>query len=168
MATALATSSVDKGIQWPAPPPIRGVRMGGVDNGWETVSPETTCDHERVLTVIKLPFPPSHLGWIELAIVFKHVSNCSTPQQGMTNPLEKHNMGAEHSRMSVTARRTKCLQCHSHLNTLPLAAIACRPSTLVSTLIGDFYCPHHTLPVVFDIRCLNDYCPCYRSSSRAG
>jgi len=132
------------------------------------VSPETTCDHERVLTVIKLPFPPSHLGRIEPAVVFKHISNCSTPQQGMTNPLEKHNAGAGRSRTSVTARRTKCLQRHSRLNTLPLAAIACRPSTLVSTLIGDFHCPHHTLPVVFDIRCLVDYRPRYRSSSWAG
>jgi len=168
MATALATSGVDKGIQWPAPPPIRGVRMDGVDNGWETVSPETTCDHEWVLTVIKLPFPPSHLGWIELAVVFKHIGNCSTPQQGMTNPLEKHNVGTGHSRTSVTARRTKCLQHHSHRNTLPLAAIACRPSTLISTLIGDFHCPHHTSSVVFDICCLVDYRPHYRSSSWAG
>ena len=48
------------------------------------------------------------------------------------------------------------------------AAITCQPSTLISTLIGDFLCPHHMSLAVFDIHCLVNYHPHCRSLSQAG
>ena len=46
---------------------------------------------------------------------------------------------------------------HSRLNSFPLAVIAFRHPTVVSTLTGDFHCPDYTSLAVLDLRCLIDY-----------
>ena len=62
----------------------------------------------------------------------------STPRQGITNLLEKHNAGAGHSRTSVTAMRTECPHRHSRLNALPLAV---NTPPLSLHLLGTFTVP---------------------------